>query len=230
MYIYYVYAYLRNKDSATAKAGTPYYIGKGKKNRINEKHNVSVPIDKSKIIFLETGLSDLGAMALERRMIRWWGRKDLATGILHNKTDGGDGLGNPSKATREKIRAARKLQVITHSDKTKARMSAVSKGKPKSDKHKEKTIINLKNWTGLRHSEETKQKMRKPKSKEHKKNMSIARLGTLLSDEHKKKLSSAKVNASVFTCKHCGKLAKASMLARWHNDNCKFKQPLIILD
>lgn len=27
-YKYYVYAYVRSKDSKTAKAGTPYYIGK----------------------------------------------------------------------------------------------------------------------------------------------------------------------------------------------------------
>lgn len=26
--IYYVYAYIRSKDSETARAGTPYYIGK----------------------------------------------------------------------------------------------------------------------------------------------------------------------------------------------------------
>ena len=33
MNIYYVYQYLREKDSKTAPAGTPYYVGKGHKER-----------------------------------------------------------------------------------------------------------------------------------------------------------------------------------------------------
>lgn len=107
--IYYVYAYIRSKDSKTAKAGTPYYIGKGKGDRDWVQHRVGnkgvhTPVNKSFIKILETNLTNLGACAIERRLVRWWGRKDLQTGILENKTDGSEGTSNVSSITIAKRR------------------------------------------------------------------------------------------------------------------------------
>lgn len=85
MNIYYVYAYI-------SKHNHPYYIGKGCKNRaFKNKLYAKIPKDKSKIIFLGKDMSEESAFDLEKKMIKYFGRKDNGTGVLLNLTDGGEG-------------------------------------------------------------------------------------------------------------------------------------------
>jgi len=101
--VYYTYAYLR-------KNKTPYYIGKGKgKRAYDKKHNAFVP-SKDRILFLKQNLTEEEAFKHERYMIRVFGRIDLGTGILYNKTDGGDGPSGyrHTKESKQKMSIKRK--------------------------------------------------------------------------------------------------------------------------
>lgn len=175
MLIYYVYAYLR-------KDHTPYYIGKGKKSRAFHPHGkIAVPKDKSLIVFLETNLSEVGAFALERRMVRWYGRKDLGTGILRNLTDGGEGgsgLIHSEETRRKRSEAAKKNMSEEH----RRKISEANKGN--------------KSALGYKHSEETRRKIseankRRTLSGETRRKLSAALKSRKLSEETRRKISEA---------------------------------------
>lgn len=240
---YYVYAYLRSRNSATANTGTPYYIGKGTGDRAyvdhrNIKNNTGVhtPVDISRIVILECNLTELGAFAIERRMIRWYGRKDLGTGILENRTDGGEGASghSHSAATRKIIGLASKSmpkevrQRISdkntgkiRTEETKQKMREANIGKTMSDDARYKMSIAKQNM-----SEETKQKMRnKVVSRETREKMSLAAKGKPNSVEHNINIGLSRLGKkrNIVECPHCAKSGGEGSMNRWHFENCKEK-------
>jgi hypothetical protein len=138
MNIYYVYAYLR-------KDGTPYYIGKGCGYRAWQRHkNVKTP-DNSSIVILENNLTEVGALAIERRMIAWYGREFNKTGILQNKTEGGDGCRGLSNPGSVPWNAG--IKTGPQSAEWRKAISNSLKGKPKSDTQRKKQSDTMKGST-----------------------------------------------------------------------------------
>ena len=120
---YYTYAYLRED-------GTPYYIGKGVRNRINSISHRSLP-PKDRRIFLKKNLTNEEAIRHEIYMISILGRKDLGTGILRNLTRGGEGVSGwvASEEIRQKMRDSHiGLIGYTHSIESRQKMSIAQSG------------------------------------------------------------------------------------------------------
>lgn len=208
---FYVYAYLRNKDSSTGKAGTPYYIGKGTGNRAYVKHYAPLPKDKSNITFIKQNLTEQQAHDLEIDLIAKYGRKDLGTGILHNRTNGGEGISNPSVATREKLAYAKRNESAETrlkrsiaaknrirqpcSEETKRKISEANQGKKRTGEAKVKQSLVKKGrtWEDI-----------------YGKEGAVKRREYLSSDEFRKKASKAAKNRSLEGAKA---IAEANRLA-----------------
>jgi hypothetical protein len=85
--------YKREHDSPRGDRGSPYYIGKGKgKRAYSNNHSIGIPSNMDQIVFIETNIPEETAFMLEEYWISYFGRIDLGTGCLHNKTNGGDGV------------------------------------------------------------------------------------------------------------------------------------------
>ena len=150
---YYTYAYLREN-------GTPYYIGKGKGDRAFNKYKgeIKLPKDKSRIIFLKKNLTEEKSFKHEIYMISIFGRKDLGTGILHNKTDGGEGASGKilSEETKKKLSIVNKGK--NHSEETKRKIGEASKNRSEETRIKLSVALKGKNLGKIR-SVETRKKI-----------------------------------------------------------------------
>lgn len=169
---FYTYAYLREDR-------TPYYIGKGSGRRAYQKHEtILVPRSEDRIILLKQNLSEKDAFKHEIYLIAVLGRKDLGTGILRNRSDGGEG--NSGIIVSEETR--RKLSKINSgknhpqygkpkSEETRRKLSECNKNRPQEVIEKiRQAKLGEKNWfygrTGPAHpmfgrkaSEETRKKL-----------------------------------------------------------------------
>jgi len=225
--IYYTYAFLREDR-------TPYYIGKGKGNRAYGRRykGIKPPKDKSRIIVLKQNLTEEEAFKHEIYMIAVFGRIDLGTGILLNKTNGGEGSSGLVHNEESKRKMSEAAKGKNHLDKTKRKISEAKKGRsrpPFSEEHKRKMSEAHKNM-----SEETKRKMseaHKNMSEETKRKISEVRKGKPLSEETKRKMSEARKgeNNYMFGKTHNEetkkKLSELKIGRKWWNDgsgNTKF--------
>ena len=203
---FYTYAFLREDR-------TPYYIGKGTGNRIySKKRRIHPPKDKSRIIYLKQNLTEAEAFRHEIYMIAVFGRKDLGTGILRNRSDGGEGNSGwiPSEETKDKIR--QRAMGRKASQKTKQKLSKIHKGRKHTEEWKKIQSERMKGNTyglGRKHSPDSLKKM------------SESQKGKKVSEEAKRKMSeSGKVK--IFSEEHRKNIGKASEGRKGINKNRKF--------
>lgn len=199
-----------------SRNGEPIYVGKGHNRRAwyhlkrRGKHPLIQRLNYMKnhniapSIFIIDALDESHAFLMEECLIEIIGRKDLGKGSLLNLTDGGDGVSNPSDATRIRIGAANKG--IKRTPEQIRVNSEYRKGRP----------------TG-----------RKGIPNPMKKTTPHGNVGKIRTEEFKENLSKLHVGKSAWNkgissektaCIHCGKLMDAGNMKLHHGDNCKNKR------
>ena len=197
MSVFYTYLWLRED-------GTVYYVGKGHGNRAFRKGCPS-----RDLIIVQEHPCEADAFAVEMFLMAYYGRKDLGTGILRNRTDGGEGTTGfkhlpgriVSEETRRKLSIAKKGKKpnnfgkkVSAESREKMRIHALGNksrtGQPKPTEEGRKISATQ---TGKKHSKEWCESISKAL-----KGRSSWSKGKHLSAEHKAALSAAhrRVNAN----------------------------------
>lgn len=201
---YYVYAYLRKSDN------TPYYIGKGCRTRMfSKQHSVTVPKDKSQIQLIASNLTESMAHSVEIMLIGQYGRKDLGTGILHNRTDGGEGSSGAvvSPETRLKISLALKGRKLP----------------PRNKDHCDNIAKSLKGKTTGPHSSEHKQRISNSLKGKEKTAAQLQKFHETTKSRKQSGIKGKKRTINLVTCPHCGTSGGGGNMTRYHFEKCKSK-------
>ena len=165
--IYYVYAYIRAKDSENGESGSPYYIGKGKGNRaFQRRRKFPYPENPEQLVFIAKNLFEHDAFQIEVLFIYLHGRIDLGTGCLQNRTDGGEGASGQIKSDAERKAISDRQRGVKKSPESVEKMRAKLKGLKQSEHTKAKRANTQR---GQKRSEEFKSKQRAYKVPEERK-------------------------------------------------------------
>lgn len=124
---FYTYAWLRED-------GSPYYIGKGSKRRAWRRGSPGA----ERVLVLKQHLCEQDAFRHEEYMIAVFGRKDIGTGILRNRSNGGEksragGIGNFRTGSKHREDTKRKIGLAHRgkkvSSETREKLRQINKGK-----------------------------------------------------------------------------------------------------
>lgn len=184
---FYTYTYLSKHD-------VPYYVGKGQGKRAYTTEQGHIPPkDRSKIQISYFEGEDI-ALAFEMYLIDFWGRQDLGTGVLRNRTDGGDKP--PSQKGRKRSEESLKRISASQmgkklSEETCRKISEAGMGRKLPLESRQKIA---KAATGRKVSEDTKRKLSEINighkiSEEHLQKLIAANTGRVVSAETRDKIS-----------------------------------------
>jgi hypothetical protein len=192
---YYVYLYLRAYDSKHAPRFTPYYVGKGRKNRaFSCSRTIPRPQDSSLIVFVREQMTEAEAFALEKYCIGLYGRIDNGTGILRNLTDGGEGSSGFKHSPETCAQLSEMRKGTRLSEEHRKKIATLHRGRKRSAETRRKISESQKGKIIPKHAREHLSRLMKGRklSPEHRSNIAEAGKGRKASDETKEKLSRAK--------------------------------------
>jgi len=212
----YVYKHIRLDTGETFYIGIGKYLSRAfsKKQRNNHWYNITNKTDYI-VEILEENLSWEEACKKEKEYIKLFGRIDLKTGNLVNKTSGGDGVSGHSDELKNVLRTYNLGKVLTEEHKLK--ISNTLKGKTLTETHKK----NLSKSLSLRklsdeHKEKISNSMKNKFSGDKNPNY-----GKKLSESTIEKLREKAKNRKKIECNICGKIIDIGSYKRYHLNKCK---------